>query len=227
MVGNSILRRISSLGERNIFQRLLGFIEMAKESVQTLSDMLFAEDLKRIEFNAKIRNLEKRGDELSVEVKEEITGGAISSSLMDNLIMLVEKCDDLLDTSYFISRELRRIHENSHKFDETAINILKVNYSTGRNILLLARTALDHVQIMLETKNSKDMEAARVEIESLEEQVDDLKDNMIDTAYNNADKIPYVAFIHITELAHKLDNLLDNCEDIADLLFTINVAITK
>ncbi len=227
MVGNSILRRISSVGERNIFQRLLGFVDMAKESVQTLSDMLFAEDLKRIEFNARIRNIEKRGDDLSVTVKEEITGGAISSSLMDNLIMLVETCDDLLDTSYFISRELRRIHENSHKFDENTVNILNVTYNTGRNILLLAETALDHVQIMLETKSRKDMEAARVEIESLEEQVDDLKDNMIDAAYNNADRIPYVAFIHITELAHKLDDLLDSCEDIADLLFTINVAITK
>jgi len=37
----------------------------------------------------------------------------------------------------------------------------------------------------------------------------------------------YIVFEHLNTLAHKLDDLLDDCEDISDLIFTIMLAVTS
>lgn len=227
MVNSKFLKKIMVVGEKSILLQLAKFTDMAETAVGLLKDMLSLDDDKKVQINNRIKKLEKDADNLSMKLKQQITGGAISSNLMDNLLELVETCDDLLDKSYFISREIKRVHENAHKFDDDSRGTLESGYATCRKILEVSVDAISNVRILLEAKDSAVMDDSRNRIEMLEEQVDDLKDNLIDDLYRVSDTLPYLIFIHLTELAHKLDDMLDDCEDISNLVHTIDLSITR
>ena len=67
----------------------------------------------------------------------------------------------------------------------------------------------------------------RKEIETLEEQGDDVKDAGFDSLYAIAPKLHYLEFHHYSELLHKCDDLLDSCEDFADLIVSVVTSILK
>lgn len=227
MVNSKFLKKIMVVGEKSILQQLTSFTDKAGIAAGLLKQMLIIDDGKKGEINEQIKQLEKDADDLAMSVKQQITGGAISSNLMDNLMMLVETCDDLLDKSYFISREIKRVHENAHKFDEPSKEMLTKGYDVCTKMLEVSVVALKDVRVLLDAKDTKVMTEARNRIEKMEEQVDDLKDNLIDDLYRASDNLPYLIFIHLTELVHKLDDMLDDCEDISDLVHTIDVSITR
>lgn len=227
MVNSKFLKRIMVVGEKSIMQQLTSFVDMATTAADLLSQMLIIEENEKIEINEKIKLIEKNADDVSIDLRQQITGGAISSNLMDNLLTLVETCDDLLDKSYFLSREIKRIHENTHKFDEDSKAVLNKGYSVCREILKIEVVALKDVKTLLESKDAKVMTEARERVENMEEHVDELKDGLIDELYGVTDHLPYIIFIHLTELVHKLDDLLDDCEDISELVHTIDLSITR
>ncbi|MCL4337170.1 MAG: DUF47 family protein [Candidatus Thermoplasmatota archaeon] len=227
MVNSKFLKKIMVVGEKSVLQQLTKYVDMATVSASYLKEMFSLEDEKKAGINEKIKQIEKDADELSMSMRQQITGGAISSNLMDDLITLVETCDDLLDKCYFISREVKRIHENSHKFDDQSRKVMRKGYDICSRMADYTIDALKDVKIVLDSRDSKTMIDARVRIEVIEEKVDDLKDNLIDELYNEADTLPYIIFIHLTELVHKMDDLLDDCEDISDLVHTIDVSITR
>lgn len=227
MVNSKFLKKIMVVGEKSILQQLTKFADMAQTAVGLLDEMLSIDDGEKEAINSRIKKIEKDADVLAMSVKQQITGGAISSNLMDNLMMLVETCDDLLDKSYFLSREIKRVHENTHKFDDESKQILEQGYATCRSILNISVDSIENVRILLEAKDSTVMASAREKIERMEERVDDLKDNLIDELYRKSDTLPYLIFIHLTELVHKLDDMLDDCEDISNLVHTIDISITR
>ena len=55
------------------------------------------------------RLLEKKSDEIAFKISEDITGGAISPNIIDNLLECVQIADDIVDLYYYISRELNRM----------------------------------------------------------------------------------------------------------------------
>jgi hypothetical protein len=227
MVNSRFLKKIMVVGEKSVLQQLTKYADMASTSASLLKEMFSLEDGEKVEINEKIKTIEKDADELSMSMRQQITGGAISSNLMDDLITLVETCDDLLDKSYYISREIKRVHENAHKFDDFSRDTLKKGYKVCGNMADFTIEALKDVRIVLESRDTKVLADARARIEKIEEKVDDLKDNLIDELYSAADTLPYIIFIHLTELVHKMDDLLDDCEDISDLVHTIDVSITR
>ena len=101
MVNSKFLKRIMVVGEKSVLQQMTKYVDMASTSAALLKQMFNLEDGKKAEINEKIKKIEKDADELSMTMRQQITGGAISSNLMDDLITLVETCDDLLDKSYY------------------------------------------------------------------------------------------------------------------------------
>ncbi len=227
MVNSRFLKKIMVVGEKSVLQQLTKYADMATTSASLLREMFSLEDGEKVEINEKIKTIEKEADEFSMRMRQQITGGAISSNLMDDLITLVETCDDLLDKSYYISREIKRVHENTHKFDDFSIDVLKKGYKVCGSMADYTILALKDVRIVLESRDTNVLTEARARIEKIEEKVDDMKDNLIDELYSAADTLPYIIFIHLTELVHKMDDLLDDCEDISDLVHTIDVSITR
>ncbi len=177
-------------------------------------------------YNNFIRDKEKEGDEMNINFRHEVTSGAISSSLMDNMLALIEKCDDILDKMYYSSREINRFNKN-YELNKDERNIVDFSYNKFISILNNNEEALGYVKNILNETDLSRMREDRKNIEKIEENVDEIKDSIIDYIYKNSNKISYLVFEHLNTLAHKLDDLLDDCEDISDLVFTIMLSVTS
>lgn len=226
MVNTSFLKRLLIVGEKNVLNQLVEFTDLGTEASGLLKMMLSKEDDLN-ELNEEIREIERKGDDVSIKIKGEITSGAISSNLMDNLITLTETCDDMIDKTYYISREIKRMTEDHTENGEASIQLIGEAYQIFSEMLDLNRDALSHVNRMLQASNMNVMKEIRDSIEVIEERGDEYKDDLIDEIYRKADSISYLVFTHLTAVAHKIDDMLDDCEDISDLIMTINLSLTK
>jgi uncharacterized protein Yka (UPF0111/DUF47 family) len=226
MVNYNFLKKILVVGEKNLLSRLSEYTVMGIEGSSNLILMLKNAPSDVEKYNEIVRQIEKDGDEMDITFRHEVTSGAISSSLMDNLLDLIEKCDDILDKCYFTSREINRFNINyTMTPDEKAVKELA--YTDFIKILEANKKSLDFVHSILNENDLSKMREDRRNIEAIEEQVDEIKDNIIDYTYKNSTKISYIVFEHLNTLAHKLDDLLDDCEDISDLVFTIMLSVTS
>jgi uncharacterized protein Yka (UPF0111/DUF47 family) len=59
------------------------------------------------------------------------------------------------------------------------------------------------------------------QIERLEEQGDDVKDNMLDEIYGSWEVLDYASFHNYIETTIEADDILDRCEDASDLVIAI------
>jgi len=226
MVNYNFLKRLLVVGEKNILSRLSEYPLIGINSSDNLILMLKNAPSDVEKYNEIIRNNEKAGDEMDINFRHEATSGAISSSLMDNILLLIEKCDDVLDKSYYSSREINRFNINYTKNNDE-LNIVDYSYNKFMEILENNKKALTLVHNILNETDLSKMRDDRKNIESIEENVDEIKDNIIDYTYKNSNKISYLVFEHLNTLAHALDDLLDDCEDISDLVFTIMLSVTS
>ncbi|AAT43913.1 DUF47 family protein [Picrophilus oshimae] len=226
MVNYRFLKRILAVGEKDILSRLTFFSDMSIKNSEYLIEMLknYQSDLNN--YNSMIRDNEKASDEMDVNLRHDVTSGAISSNLMDNILLLIEKCDDIVDKTYYVSREIKRYILN-HKFIDDEENIIKYTYGRFIDILNKNIEALNVVKSILNENDINAMKEHRKTIESIEEEVDNIKDSVIDFSYKSSNTVSYITFEHINTLAHKLDDMLDDCEDIADLVFTIMLSVTS
>ncbi len=227
MATKDFLKRFLMIGEKNVLSRLTNYVDLAQQSLGYLSQMLTGGNADYEGLNEKIMDIEKEGDEYTSNINHDITSGAISSNLMDTLIILVDKCDDLLDDSYFMSREIRRMMRNHSKNDQASADLLVRSYSSLNDMLSYGLRALRLVKDLLNSADITVIKSKRKEIEDLEEEVDELKDNLIDEVYRDADIISFLVFEHVISLVHKMDDFLDYCEDISDEVLNIVMAITK
>ncbi|MEM0132782.1 DUF47 family protein [Acidiplasma sp.] len=226
MVNYNFLKRLLVVGEKSLLSRLSRFPEIGIESTQNLILMLKNAPVDIDKYNNFIRDKEKEGDEMNINFRHEVTSGAISSSLMDNMLALIEKCDDILDKMYYSSREINRFNKN-YELNKDERNIVDFSYNKFISILNNNEEALGYVRSILNETDLSRMREDRKNIEKIEENVDEIKDSIIDYIYKNSNKISYLVFEHLNTLAHKLDDLLDDCEDISDLVFTIMLSVTS
>ena len=168
--------------------------------------------------------LEKKSDEIAFKISEDITGGAISPNIIDNLLECVQTADDIIDTYYYISRELNRMaRAYSAGFQEHHADW----DSVYENMLALAEKSLSKSQTGTFPSNISEILEIRKEIEDIEEQGDDIKDQGFDRLYSIAPKLHFLEFYHYQELLHKCDDILDSCEDFSDLIVSVVTSILK
>ncbi|WP_393971073.1 DUF47 family protein [Oxyplasma meridianum] len=227
MVNANFLKKLLMVGEKNVLFKMTGYIDYAQKAVEVLEKMLQIDRVDYDALNNEVRIIEREADILTMEIKHDITSGAISSNLMDNLANLVETCDDILDKSYYISREIRRMGKNHNRKDDDSTKMLKTGYSVFIKMLEISRKSLEDVRSIFLNAESAQLTSHRKNIEKLEEDVDELKDDLIDELYRNADSISFLVFSHVIGVVHKIDDLLDDCEDISDLIMNIETSVTK
>ncbi len=227
MATRGFLRRILVLGERQTLKDLRIYSDMAKESTELLISQLSSISEDTHEIPLKIRQLEKKGDKLTMGIKTEITQGAINSTLLGHLLSLVDISDDFLDRCLYISREIERMSHYLCKNDASRNYVRQHIYPKFVEMLKINIEGLDHLRSMLGEKSVSDMREHRIAIQHCEEEVDDLKDNILDGLYVEADNHPYVVFVHVSNTVHRIDDLLDDCEDASDLVITISTSVSR
>ncbi|MDR0492416.1 MAG: DUF47 family protein [Nitrososphaerota archaeon] len=220
-------KRSLIVGEKNIFGELSQIIAIAAEANQNLSNML--DDHKNeavLERGMQaIKSLERKADDVAFRVNENITAGAVSPNILENLLECVHVADDIVDTYFYQSRELLRMHKSRFPYSEEPKNVQWIKIF--KSMLELANQALAKVQQILTNSDLGQILELRIEIETLEQQGDEIKDKSFDILYQEAPHMHYLQFYHYGELVHKFDDILDGCEDLADLVLSTITSILK
>ena len=215
------------LGEKNVFSELSQIISTAVQSNAILKAMLqdSCNSQTLTENMRAVRALEKKSDEIALRLSEDITAGAISPNLIDDLIESTHLADNIVDLIFYLSRELSRMAKaNSSDFP----TCLEVGWAQiYLQMLALADQSLPKLQLMLSTGNVSQILQLRKEIEANEEQGDDIKDAAFDKLYSMASGMHFLQFYHYSEMLHKFDDVLDTCEDLSDVIVSIVTSILK
>jgi len=215
------------IGEKSIFNELYRIITIAAQANEILKVMYQnASNVQLLHDKMRdIRTLEKKSDEIAFNLIEDITSGAVSPNIIDGLIESVRSADNILDVIFYLSRELARMS----KVDTSNLSLQQLNEWTQiyTKILQLVDQALIRLRTMLSTSEVSSILQLRKEIESLEEEGDDIKDAAFDKLYYLAKELHFLQFFHYSEMLHKCDDLLDNNEDLADIIVSIITSILK
>jgi len=221
------LKRVLVIGEQNIFSELTQIVTIAKQANALMVNMLKdSNNQKNLDDGMQgIRQLEKKSDEVAFKVGEDITTGAVSPNIIDNLLAAVHLADDIVDLYYYLSRELYRMSKAKFPYSEA---IEETEWTAlFKSLLDLADKALTKLNEAFLISDLGQLLQLRKEIETLEEQGDDIKDEGFDQLYCEAPSIHYLQFYHYTEMLHKFDDILDSCEDLSDLIVSIITSIVK
>jgi uncharacterized protein Yka (UPF0111/DUF47 family) len=220
-------KRYFVVGEKNIFGELAQIISIAADANQSLSSIL--DDYKNevtLEGGMKIiKGLERQADGVAFRIKENITAGAVSPNILENLLECVHIADDIVDTYFYQSRELSRMHRTKVPYSEDSRDGQWI--AIFKNMLTLADQALSRVQQILFNSDLRQILELRREIEALEQQGDEIKDQSFDRLYSEATHMHYLQFYHYSELLHKFDDILDGCEDLSDLVLSTLTSMLK
>jgi uncharacterized protein len=214
------------LGERNIFAQLSQIISIGAQANAILKAMFQNSSNEQMlaEKMLEVRTLEKESDEIAFKLNEEITAGAVSPNIIDDLIECVHLADNIVDVIFYLSRELSRMA----KAETKDFVVQESGWSkVYEDMLVLADQSLLKLQQMLSIGNVSQILQLRKDIQSLEEQGDDIKDAGFDKLYHVATKMHFLQFYHYSEMLHKCDDILDNSEDLSDVIVSTVTSILK
>ncbi|MGC9037492.1 MAG: DUF47 domain-containing protein [Candidatus Micrarchaeia archaeon] len=200
----SFLKDFFQGGEEGIFRMCNRIVELAIKAN--------AEAAKLNKDITKIHEIEENSDKIVFEIANLITSGGIAPNLIDDMLALIDKEDGIVDAIYNFAREYARYSLKDTKAEAKVKEaIVKMNAFADKALQLLHK--------MQSSDSIIEIKKLRSEIELIEEQGDEVKDALFDYAY--AQERNFKDFYHTFEIAHLLDDVLDNCEDSADMYLTI------
>ena len=221
------LKGILVVGEKTIFGELSGIVAIASEANSLIKIMfkLGYNEAALAENMHAIRALEKKSDEIAFKLTEDITSGAVSPNLIDNLIECAHVADNIVDIYYYLSRELCRMSKANPV--DFAVHQEAEWVALYENMFALAEKSLAKLKQALSIGSVPEILLLRKDIEAVEEQADDIKDAGFDKLYALAPRLYFLQFYHYSELLHKCDDILDSCEDLSDLIVSVVTSILK
>lgn len=200
-------RILDGSSEKQVIERSRGIVEQAIAANEILKRVINGynglEEIKEIEHTA---------DRHVFEISNAVTSGSISPNLIDDMIRFVDIEDNIVDTLFNIARALHRYKCKDRKSRE----YVRTSLTRLSN---LSGIAFD---LLYEMHSASDIDSAmklRGKIEALEQHGDDIKDAMVDYAYSS--KLDFKSFYHIQNVAYLADDVLDGCEDSADMIVSI------
>ncbi|HYB84599.1 MAG TPA: DUF47 family protein [archaeon] len=220
----SEIKGIFEIGERKTFLELSEIIEIGRKANSIVIEMI-KDGTSLVAATQDIRSLEKQSDQLSLNIKENILVAAVNPLLLDNILECVDLADSIVDNYHFVSKELNRIAKV--KFSEDFVARGPDLRTPLQKMLDLADQAMVIILRILKATNMSKTAELRANIELVEEEGDNLKDNSFDLLYASAPNMHYLQFIHFSEILHKFDDILDSCEDLADSLVSVMAFISK
>jgi len=204
--------------QREIIALCLSHISKIVEESQHLKKLLEC-FLKRNRGSAereyeKIFNLEREADDIKRNIFMELSKGIFHPIYREDLIRLVLTADDI--AAYVKSASRKLILPSSSKIPE---EILKVLYEMASKVY--ESTLLIKDAIMEIYENPKEALEIANKIETLEEEVDEIRIAGLAKVLEWCDKTEPSACIIAKETVDSIENAEDRCEDVADVIRSI------
>ncbi|MGC8610779.1 MAG: DUF47 family protein [Thermoplasmata archaeon] len=211
--------------EKSLFEELLKLTDYEEKAALVVKNILSCPN-NIVAEKEKLKGIEREMDEVIFELKVSIVQGAINPSIIDNILNLIEKFDDNVDTIYFMSREINRyfLYLNSNYKNVEGICAF---YSIINKMIDAHLKNINLIKKMLQSENETDFVSNWYKIIKIEEEMDDLKDNLLDEIYQKANRLDYLTYLHSVEIIHKGDDIIDTDRDISELIVNIIESIIK
>lgn len=197
-----------SLSPRNekFFDMFIEFSELVVETSNLLVN--FANDFTDVEERFKIiKNYEHEGDMIVHKIFQQVNDSFITPIDREDIYLIVKAIDDILD---FIEITASRF---------VMFNIPKVNQNVVDMCDLMVKACLEINKLMNEFKNmkkSKKLLEAIIEINRIEDEGDILFRKAVRELFDG--NTSAVEIIIWKEIYEELENVLDACEDVANIV---------
>jgi len=211
------LKKIFSTGLEDIREKIGNHIALSQESLLILQGLLVNKSLDRSAVDEAVRKataLEREGDEIVRDLMDKVAQGAVVPTITNVVMVMLDNVDNVLDMIYFAIKEVKRGH---HLW--TSEQIYAIVSVEVKEILDLSKTMLEYLQNMLNARDVDDIRRYARLISSLEEEIDEIKENILDKIYGL--ELSAVAFNHLVSLVYTADKIADNIQDAAYHLATV------
>ena len=222
------LKSFLVVGEKNIFAELAEITTIAAQTnviIKRMFKLGYGDEKGLVENMHAIHILEKKSDEVAFKLTEDITSGAVSPNILDTLLESAHVADNIIDTHYYLSRELARMGRT--KLPDSYVQQDGDWIHLFESMFTLADQSISKLKQMLTSSSVSEILQLRKDIEKLEEDGDDVKDSGFDKLYISAPTMHFLQFYNYSELLHKSDDVLDGCEDLSDLIVSIVTSVLK
>jgi predicted phosphate transport protein (TIGR00153 family) len=211
------LKKIFSTGLEDIREKIGDHIALSQESLLILQGLLLNKSLDRSAVDEAVRKvtaLEREGDEIVRDLMDKVAQGAVVPTITNVVMVMLDNVDNVLDMIYFAIKEVKRGY---HLW--TSEQVYAVVSAEVKEMLGLSKTMLEYLQNMLNAKDVDDTRRYARLISSLEEEIDEIKENILDRIYGL--ELSAVAFNHLVSLVYTADKIADNIQDAAYHLATV------
>lgn len=205
------LSDMSKIGEQKVFLSTRKLISNSQSASRMLDRVLRGSS--NID---KIHALKSNSYEEVFNLSNSITSGAIAPNVIPDMLQLINLEYNIVDMIFILARSLTRYRIK---------NAAQRKYVTERINATneLVAKALAAIYIMHTEDRLDNIKRLRSQVKLIEEQGDEIKEEMLSYAYSS--RMDFKTFYHITNLAFVSDDVLDSCEDTADMLLNIMLAI--
>ncbi len=198
-------------GERRVIGMSRRIIEYAIEANMLLEKMIAGEDNV-----AEIKIIERSADKEVFMITNSIVGGAIAPNIIDDMLLFINKEDDIIDNIFNLSRELKRYRCKKRSMASIIRKSMEESAKLNdRSLSLLLK--------MHKTDLVWRINKLMLDIELIEEDGDVIKDSMFSLAYKT--DMNFKDFYHMMEVGHIADDILDSCRDSSNMLMSIMSSI--
>jgi predicted phosphate transport protein (TIGR00153 family) len=211
------LKKIFSTGLEDIREKIGDHIALSQESLLILQGLILDKSLDRSAVDEAVRKataLEREGDEIVRDLVDRVAQGAVVPTITNVVMVMLDNVDNVLDMIYFAIKEVKRGH---HLW--TSEQVYAVVSAEVKEMLDLSKTMLEYLQNMLNARDVDDIRRYARLISSLEEEIDEIKENILDRIYGL--ELSAVAFNHLVSLVYTADKIADNIQDAAYHLATV------
>jgi predicted phosphate transport protein (TIGR00153 family) len=211
------LKKIFSTGLEDIREKIGDHIALSQESLLILQGLILNKSLDRSAVDEAVRKvtaLEREGDEIVRDLMDKVAQGAVVPTITNVVMVMLDNVDNVLDMIYFAIKEVKRGH---HLW--TNEQVYAVVSAEVKEMLGLSKTMLEYLQNMLNARDVDDIRRYARLISSLEEEIDEIKENILDRIYGL--ELSAVAFNHLVSLVYTADKIADNIQDAAYHLATV------
>ncbi len=211
------LKRLFSTGLEFIKEKVKDHIALSQESLLILQGLILNKSLEKSEVDEAVRKvmaLEREGDEIVRDLVDKVTQGAVVPTIANVVMFMLDNVDNILDMIYFAIKEVKRgyrLWSNEQVYAVVSAEI--------KEMFHLSKTMLEYLQNMLNAKNDEEIRRYARLIASLEEEIDEIKENILDKIYSI--ELNAVEFNHLVSLVYTADKIADNIQDAAYHLATV------
>lgn len=211
------LKRLFSTGLESVKEKVKDHIALSQESLLILQGLILNKSLEKSEVDEAVRKvtaLEREGDEIVRDLMDKVTQGAVVPTIANVVMVMLDNVDNILDMIYFAIKEVKRGH---HLWSNE--QVYAVVSAEVKEMLHLSKTMLEYLQNMLNARNDEEIRRYARLIASLEEEIDEIKENILDKIYSI--ELNAVEFNHLVSLVYTADKIADNIQDAAYHLATV------